>query len=81
MDCFGMLNTFEQVERIKQRKVGDKDIIRHIVIKDVTVRDSFPFFSLLFYVHFSFLYIFPIEIVVCYPPSMKAFLAFLIFFN
>jgi hypothetical protein len=37
MDCYGMLTTTEQLHRRKEGKIGDKEILMHVVIKEVTV--------------------------------------------
>jgi hypothetical protein len=37
MDCYGMLTTTEQLHRKKEGKIGDKEILMHVVIKEVTV--------------------------------------------
>ncbi|XP_047063425.1 uncharacterized protein LOC124671027 [Lolium rigidum] len=36
MDCYGMLTSTEQIHRRKEGKFGDKDILMHVVIKEVT---------------------------------------------
>ncbi|XP_047085221.1 uncharacterized protein LOC124696551 [Lolium rigidum] len=36
MDCYGMLTTTEQLHRRKEGKIGDKEILMHVVIKEVT---------------------------------------------
>ncbi|KAM0871951.1 hypothetical protein ACQ4PT_039046 [Festuca glaucescens] len=36
MDCYGMLTTTEQLHRKKEGKIGDNEILMHVVIKEVT---------------------------------------------
>jgi hypothetical protein len=40
MDCFGMLTTTDQIFRYANGKAGDKEIRKHIVIKECTVSNS-----------------------------------------
>jgi hypothetical protein len=37
MDCYGMLTSTEQIHRRKEGKFGEKEILMHVVIKEVTV--------------------------------------------
>nr|XP_051217240.1 uncharacterized protein LOC127334748 [Lolium perenne] len=36
MDCYGMLTSTEQIHRRKEGKFGEKEILMHVVIKEVT---------------------------------------------
>jgi hypothetical protein len=40
MDCFGMLTTTDQIYRYANGKADDKEIRKHMVIKECTVSNS-----------------------------------------
>ena len=53
MDSFGILSNTEQLERKRKGMIGQKDILRHIIIKDITVRNFSSHSSIWFLLIFS----------------------------